>query len=99
MVVLEAWANSKPVIMTEECNLPEGFSTNVALKVETSEAGMVAGLNELLRMTQAERMMMGSRAHDLVLERFTWSQVGKQLQLLQEWVLGGGAKPDCVLDA
>jgi len=99
MVVLEAWANSKPVVMTEACNLPEGFSTNAALKVETTQAGLVAGLNELLRMTQAERMVMGSRAHNLVVERFTWSRVGKQLQLLQEWVLGGGAKPDCVLDA
>src|SRR5665213_3827833 len=43
MVVLEAWANSKPVIMTPECNLPEGFQAGAALKVEATEAGMVAG--------------------------------------------------------
>jgi len=96
MVVLEAWANSKPVIMTPECNLPEGFQAGAALKVGTTEAGLIAGLNELKRMTDAERMAMGSRGRDLVLERFTWSRVANQMQGVQEWILGGGAKPDCI---
>ncbi len=99
MVVLEAWANSKPVIMTPECNLPEGFQAAAALKAEATVAGMAAGLNELQRMTDAERMAMGSRGHDLVLERFTWSRVAQQLQSVQEWILGGGAKPGCIFDA
>ncbi len=96
MVVLEAWANSKPVVMTPECNLPEGFQAGAALKVETTEAGLVAGLNELQRMADAERMAMGSRGHDLVVERFTWSRVAGQLLAVQEWILGGGPKPGCV---
>jgi len=99
MVVLEAWANSKPVIMTPECNLPEGFSAGAALKVEASETGLVAGLDELRRMTDAERTAMGSRGHGLVVERFTWQRVARQLQSVQEWILGGGTKPDCVLGA
>ncbi len=99
MVVLEAWANSKPVIMTPECNLPEGFSVGAALKVETTEASLIAGLNELQRMTDAERIAMGNRARDLVVQRFTWSRVAQQLQAVQEWILVGGAKPDCVLRA
>ena len=98
MVVLEAWAYSKPVIMTPECNLPEGFQAGAALKVATTGAGVVAGLNELLGMTDAERMTMGRRAHGLVVERFTWSRVAQQLQAVQEWILGGGAKPDCLLE-
>ncbi len=99
MVVLEAWANSKPVLMTPECNLPEGFQTGVALEVETTEPSLVAGLNELQRLTGAERLAMGNRARDLVVERFAWSRVAEQLQLVQQWILGGGAKPGCVLDA
>jgi len=99
MVVLEAWANSKPVIMTPECNLPEGFSAGAALKVEASETGLAAGLDELRRMTGAERTAMGSRARDLVVERFTWQRVARQLQSVQEWILGGGTKPECVLGA
>jgi poly(glycerol-phosphate) alpha-glucosyltransferase len=99
MVVLEAWAYSKPVIMTEECNLPEGFLADAALKMETTETGMATTINELRRMTAADRTAMGSRAHDLVVERFTWSHVGQQLQAVQQWILGGGEKPDCILDA
>lgn len=99
MVVLEAWANSKPVIMTPECNLPEGFQAGAAIKVAATEAGVLAGLDELQRMTAAERMTMGSRARELVVARFTWSRVASQLLSVQEWILGGGAKPDCLLKA
>jgi len=99
MVVLEAWANSKPVIMTPECNLPEGFQTGAALKVEATVAGLIAGLDGLQRMTDRDRMAMGNRARDLVVEKFTWSRVGQQLQSVQEWILGGGAKPGCILNA
>ena len=99
MVVLEAWAYSKPVIMTPECNLPEGFQAGAALKVEATETSVAAGLNELQHMTDNERTAMGSRGRDLVVERFTWSRVARQLQSVQEWILGGGAKPGCIFDA
>ena len=97
MVVLEAWANSKPVLMTPECNLPEGFAAGAAIQVETAEASLAAGLNELRGMTDAERAAMGARGHDLVCERFTWTQVANQMQAVQLWLLGGGPKPDSVL--
>jgi glycosyltransferase involved in cell wall biosynthesis len=97
MVVLEAWANAKPVIMTPECNLPEGCLAGAALEVQTTVSGIVAGLKELGRMTVADRTAMGKRAHKLVLERFTWSRVANQMQAVHGWVLGGGIKPDCML--
>jgi poly(glycerol-phosphate) alpha-glucosyltransferase len=99
MVVLEAWANSKPVIMTPECNLPEGFVAGAAIRSEATEASLAAGLGELQRMTSAERAAMGSRALELVKQRFTWSRVGEQMREVYQWALGGGAKPGCVLDA
>jgi glycosyltransferase involved in cell wall biosynthesis len=30
MAVLEAWAHAKPVMLTPECNLPEGFTAEAA---------------------------------------------------------------------
>lgn len=99
MVVLEAWAHSKPVIMTPECNLPEGFQRGAAIKAEATDAGIASALDQLLSMNTAERMAMGIRARELVVERFTWSRVGEQLQSVQEWILGGGTRPECVLDA
>ena len=96
MVVLESWAYSKPVIMTPECNLPEGFQAGAALKAEATEASLIAGLNELWRMSTADRLAMGSRGRDLVLNRFTWPQIANQMQAVHSWILGGGVKPDCI---
>jgi len=33
MSILEAWSYQVPTIMTEECNLPEGFESNSAIKI------------------------------------------------------------------
>jgi poly(glycerol-phosphate) alpha-glucosyltransferase len=99
MVVLEAWANAKPVLMTPECNLPEGFLADAAIKVEANENSLAAGLNELQRMTDAERRAMGIRARELVVARFTWSRVAQQLSAVEQWILGGGAKPEFILRA
>jgi poly(glycerol-phosphate) alpha-glucosyltransferase len=99
MVVLEAWANSKPVLMTPECNLPEGFQAGAAINIAASENGVATGLNELLRMTDAERAAMGSRARELVVQRFTWSRVASQVEEVYAWMLGGGAKPGCISGA
>jgi poly(glycerol-phosphate) alpha-glucosyltransferase len=99
MVVLEAWANAKPVLMTPECNLPEGFQASAAIRAEPTMASLTAGLNELQRLTTEERAAMGSRALALVKQRFTWSRVGEQMREMYQWILGGGTKPGCVLDA
>ena len=96
MVVLEAWVNSKPVLMTPQCNLPEGFSSGAALKVEPTVEGVTEGLNEFWRMTDAERAVMGSRGHALAAERFVWPKIAAQMKELYEWILGGGEKPEWV---
>jgi glycosyltransferase involved in cell wall biosynthesis len=98
MVVLEAWAHAKPVIMTPECNLPEGLSVGAALKVEATELSLMAGLNEFCHMTAGDRLAMGSRGRDLVLKQFTWTKVAEEMKAAYLWVLGGGAKPDCLSD-
>ena len=98
MVVLEAWAYSKPVIMTPECNLPEGFSSGAAVKVEATEASLVGGLQGLNSMSAEDRLAMGGRGHQLVLKKFTWTEAANQIQAVQTWILGGGPKPDCILD-
>jgi poly(glycerol-phosphate) alpha-glucosyltransferase len=96
MVVLEAWAHSKPVLMTPECNLPEGVQGGAALVAAATEAGMVSGLRDLLQMPAVQRLAMGRRARQLVEERFTWARVGEQWRTVQEWMVGGGSKPDCM---
>jgi poly(glycerol-phosphate) alpha-glucosyltransferase len=96
MVVLEAWAHGKPVIMTPECNLPEGFSAGAAVMIPANSEGISDGLSRLFGMSAAEMNKMGQRGLRLTVEKFNWQTIAVQLQSVCSWVLEGGVKPDCV---
>ena len=98
MVVLEAWAYGKPVLMTPECNLPEGFSVNAALRIEPDQENIKLGLHGFFQMSGNDRQAMGARGLKLVSERFTWPRVASEMRSVYDWMLGGGTKPGCVVD-
>ena len=94
MSVLEAWAYGLPVVMTPECNLPEGFASDAALEIRSGEGSFQGsdfsfqhGLRALLEMSGAQRGSMGMRGRMLVEERFTWPKVAAQIKSLFEDVL------------
>ncbi len=97
MVVLEAWAHAKPVLMTPECNLPAGFEAAAAVQIETAPASIASGLRLLMEMSDAERVAMGERGKTLVAAKFTWPRVASQMNEVCQWVLGGGPRPFCVV--
>jgi glycosyltransferase involved in cell wall biosynthesis len=97
MVVLEAWANAKPVLMTPACNLPEGFAAGAALRIEPSVESITQGLAELFRMPGPVLGDMGQRGRELVARRFGWPAIATEMKCVYEWILGGGAKPGCVV--
>jgi len=88
MTVLEAWSYAKPVLMTPECNLPEGFQANAALRIGTGPEEIAAGLRELVKMSDDDRAAMGKRGHTLVATKFSWMRIGQQMRAVYEWVLG-----------
>ena len=96
MVVLEAWAHGKPVLMTPECNLPAGFARGAAIRIETGVDGIARGLREFFQTSDAERRAMGDNGLRLVREQFAWPVLGREMAGLYRWLLGGGPKPDCV---
>lgn len=103
MAVLEAWAYGLPVLMTDHCNLPEGFAANAALRIGTDVASIAEGLRELLSLPTTDNgqrttslASMGMRGRQLVEERFTWPQVAAQMKEVYEWIVGGGTRPMCV---
>ena len=89
MTVLEAWAYAKPVLMTPECNLPEGFLANAALRIGPSAEEIAAGLKQLVEMSTDDRAAMGARGRDLVTRDFSWPRIGEQMRAVYDWVLGG----------
>jgi len=97
MAVLEAWAHAKPVLMTPECNLPEGFKGNAAVRIGNAPEEIAAGLKVLREMSDDDRSQMGNRGRALVATRFSWPRIGEQMRRVYEWMLGGGSPPGSVI--
>ncbi len=96
MTVLEAWANGLPVLMTKECNLPEGFCANAAIQIGTDIAGIGSGLQQLVSMHEDELCHLKENALRLVKENFSWQRIASDMKSVYEWMLGGGPVPSCV---
>ena len=97
MVVLEAWAYGKPVLMTPESNLSVGFTRNAAIRIEPEVESIAQGLKQLFNATSPSLFSQGSNGRQLVREQFAWPVVGQETARLYEWVLGGGNKPGSVV--
>ena len=96
MTVLEAWSYAKPVLMTPECNLPEGFEANAALRIGTTADEIAVGLKQLIEMSDDDRAAMGTRGRTLVATRFSWPRIGQQMHAVYDWMFGGGQTPETI---
>lgn len=96
VAVLEAWSHRLPVVMTEPCNLPDGFEAGAAIQIGTDVAGIAEGCRTLFAMTADERADMGMRGRQLVESRYTWNSIGTMMHETYDWMLGGGNAPSFV---
>lgn len=96
MSVLEAWAHGLPVLMTPQCNIPEGFAAGAAINIEPNPNDVATGLLSLFSMSDADRLQMGQRGLALVKEKFTWTKIAAEMYAVYQWILEGGQAPDCV---
>ena len=96
MSVLEAWSYSLPVVMTDFCNLPEGFIANAAIRVAPDGESVFQGLEELTSLSDTERELMGANGRRLVDEKFTWPRIAENMHKVYEWCLTGENPPACM---
>jgi len=96
MVVLEAWAYGLPVLMTPQCNIPEGFMAEAAIRIEPNPDDVASGLLTLFSMNVEDRIKIGQKGVVLVKENFTWEKIATEMHGVYQWVLQGGQAPDCV---
>ncbi len=96
MSVLEAWSYSLPVLMTDKCNLLEGFAANAAVRIGTDVVSIAEGLRLLFESPISDLRSLGHNGRLLVSERFSWPMIAAQAKQVYEWILGGGVAPDCV---
>lgn len=97
MAILEAWGAARPVLMTDECNLPEGFSASAAFRIDSDIDGIVDGLSKLFAMSGADREIMGRNGLKLVQEHFSWPAAARQLRDVYEWMIDRGPAPACLV--
>lgn len=96
--VLEAWSWQLPVLMTHECNLPDGVEAGAAIIMEPEVSSIARALRRLFSLTDSERDAMGRSGQLLVRARYQWQQIGKSMTEVYDWVLDKGPKPSCVMD-
>jgi poly(glycerol-phosphate) alpha-glucosyltransferase len=97
LVILEAWSYACPVIMTQECNLPEGFEKRAAIRMSATVEGAARALEELFALEESALQEIGRRGRDLVTDNFSWSQIVSQMFAVYKWMLGRSTPPNCVL--
>ncbi|MEE9369564.1 MAG: glycosyltransferase [Pontiella sp.] len=98
MSVLEAWSYRLPVLMTDFCNIPEGFEVDAALRLEPDAAAISNGLEKLFSMNAVDLETMGSKGRKLVEDRFTWERIVSEMKSVYEWCIGGD-KPACIQES
>lgn len=99
ITVLEAWSYGLPVMMTDECNVPEGFEARAAIRVPSSESGATTGLMTLFDMSVEHRADMGKRGSQLVHDRFSWPNIANKMLEVYEWLTAAHVKPPFVFTA
>lgn len=97
MVVLEAWSHKLPVLMTPECNIPEGFEMNAAIKINTDENSIYEGLYTIFSMNDCLRKKIGLNGYSLVKSKFSWTEISMQFQDVYKWCLDGKTVPSSVI--
>ena len=98
MSILEAWAYQLPVLMTDYCNIPEGFSSNSAIRIEPSAENIASSLETLSSLSNDMLVNMGLNGYSLAKQKFCWEEIAKQTIQLYEYLLNGGEKPSFVYE-
>lgn len=96
MSVLEAWSYRLPVLMTKECNLPEGFKTNSAIELKLDSEHISLMLEKINKLNDSELIKIGDSGFKLVSKKFTWEKVAIDMEATYNWLLTKKNKPDFI---
>ena len=97
MAILEAWSYQLPVLMTKQCNLPEGFQLKAAIEIAPNVESINQGLSHFFSKDKEDLSKIGMAGKILVAQKFTWRHVSEQMHEVYEWVIGNAPKPRNVI--
>ncbi len=95
VVVLEALAQSCPVITTKEAPWVELEMYNCGKWIEAGVAPLVLVLREMMALTDTVRAEMGARGRKLVEEKYTWPAIAKQMKAAYEGLMENAEGAEC----
>ncbi|HEY0665071.1 MAG TPA: glycosyltransferase [Gallionella sp.] len=97
IAVAEALANEIPVITTTGAPWEELAKYRCGWWVEPGVQGISGALREALDCGPEELREMGRRGRQLVLEKYTWKQIGETALEVSEWMRDRTRiKPECI---
>lgn len=94
VAVLEAWSYRLPILMTRECNLPEGFEAKAASLLSLDPEEQARNLAAFLGQPQEALDTMGRHGRELVASRFAWQKIGRKYEALYAWASAPDTQPD-----
>jgi glycosyltransferase involved in cell wall biosynthesis len=89
VAILESLAAGVPVIITNGCNFPEVATSGSGWVVRASIAEIEGALQEALASSEIDLQCRAHRGLQLVRSKYSWSQIGKQMADVYDWMLGG----------
>ena len=98
IVIVEALAHGVPVITTTGAPWAELPEAGCGWWVPTGVSSLAEALSEAFALSGSALADMGIRGRALVEARYTWPAIVRMHVELYTWILGGGQRPDILLD-
>jgi glycosyltransferase involved in cell wall biosynthesis len=98
IVVAEALACGVPVITTRGTPWQDLVVHSCGWWINNGTQPLAEALRDAMSRTDEEQHEMGRRGRELVGKNYSWPGIAAQMYAVYRWMLGHGAKPNCVVD-
>lgn len=96
LTVGESLVRGVPVIATRETPWSGLEANGCGRWVDGDEDSISAALEQMMKLSAAERFAMGRRGRDWILRDFQWATLAEKHHQLYRWLLGQEERPDFV---
>lgn len=96
MAILDAWSFGLPVLMTKQCNIPEGFEKNAAIEISPNSEDIKEKVILFFDSDPILLKAMIENGYEIIKSKFNWNSVGNKMMELYNWLQKGGVTPDII---
>ncbi len=96
MAVLESLAHATPVMITQECNLPDVVTAGAGIEIKPNIESIAKGICQLTEPGAQTLAEMRVQAKALADQRYTWTTAAQQFADVYTWLVDGGTRPNNV---